>query len=201
MENPIVLVWGHLDAVLLGALAAAVWIGGEYLSRRATFRLGAPRRPSSRLDRGTYPIIAGALGVAMVATLVAFLTGVGGYLPLWTAGVGLALVVLGVGFRGWALRTLGRFFTMPITLPADQEIVRGGPYQWIRHPAYTGGLLTAMGMPLVLGTTVGFLVTFAVCLASYVYRIHFEEQALVGRFGDRYREYAKRTWRLLPGLY
>jgi protein-S-isoprenylcysteine O-methyltransferase Ste14 len=40
-----------------------------------------------------------------------------------------------------------------------------------------------------------------VCLSAYVYRIRLEEAALVGRFGDSYREYARGTSRLIPGLY
>jgi len=201
VENTFTLLAEHQVAVALAAASALAWVTGEYLARRSTWRQGAPRRPSSAIDRGTYPIIGAGLVVGMAATLAAFLTGVGGYLPLAASLVGVGLVAAGLAVRGWALRTLGRFFTMPITLPADQEIVRRGPYRWIRHPAYTGGLLTAVGVALAVGATLGVVVTLAACLAVYVYRIGIEEAALVGRFGDGYREYSRATWRLLPGLY
>ena len=75
-----------------------------------------------------------------------------------------------------------------------------GPYRWIRHPAYGGALLTIVGVPLALGTWAGALVTAAIGLAAYSYRVRVEEQALLAAFGDEYREYRRRTWKFLPGL-
>lgn len=191
----------HVWPLAAGAVVGASWIVAEYLGRRATWRLGAPKQPSNSIDRGTYPAIALSLAASMAFTALAFLLGLGGYLPIWSILPGLLLAALGLGVRGWALRTLGRFFTMPITIAPDHQIVRGGPYRWIRHPAYTGGFLTALAMPLVLGSWVGVVFTLGACLLAYVYRIRIEEAALVGRFGEAYREYAKGTFRLLPGLY
>jgi protein-S-isoprenylcysteine O-methyltransferase Ste14 len=182
-------------------LVGLLWIVAEYLARRSTWLQGAPKRPSSSMDHGTYPFIALGLAVSMVFSTVAFAFGLGGYLPLWTLPIGVVLAVLGLSIRGWALRTLGRFFTMPITIAEDHQIVRRGPYRWIRHPSYTGGFLTALAMPLLLGSWPGLLVTLAACSAVYVYRIGREEAALVGRFGDAYREYAATTSRLIPGVY
>jgi protein-S-isoprenylcysteine O-methyltransferase len=199
--DPVDLVRTHLLAVAVTFVLGVYWIAAEYVGRRATWRRGAPRRPSSALDRGTYPVIAASLALSMSLTVVAFLLGIGGYLPVLTIVPGAILVLAGMGIRVWALDTLGRFFTMPITIHADHRIVRDGPYRWIRHPAYTGGFLTAVGLPLALGTPLGVLASLAFCGAAYVYRIRIEEAALVGRFGDDYRRYAKGTWRLLPGIY
>ena len=90
---------------------------------------------------------------------------------------------------------------MPITIREDHQLVRGGPYRWLRHPSYTGGFLTAIGLPLALGTPVGFVVTLGACLIAYVYRIRIEEAALISKFGASYQEYSRRTWRLIPGVY
>lgn len=199
--NPISAVTGHPLAAALAVVLGLAWIVMEYVGRSSTWRQGAPRRPSSAMDRRTYPFIAIGLAVGMVTSAFAFLTGVGGYLPSWTLGLGVPIMIIGLATRLWALTTLGRFFTMPITLAADHRIVRDGPYRWLRHPSYTGGLLTGVGMPLVLGTTLGLIVTVIALGAVYVYRIRIEEAALVQRFGDAYQEYRRTTWRLIPGLY
>lgn len=191
----------HPIAVLAGTGVGVAWVVGEYLARSSTWRQGAPRKPSSALDRGSYPIIAVGVVVSLTADLLGFLTGVGGYLPSWTAPVGVAIAATGLLTRGWALHTLGRFFTMPITIAADHRIVRGGPYRWIRHPSYTGGFLTALGLAVALGTIAGIVLTLAACLVVYVHRIRVEEAALVVRFGDEYRAYARTTSRLFPKLY
>lgn len=201
VQNPISVVTTHPWASGLAVALGVAWIVMEYIGRSSTWRQGAPRRPSSAMDRGTYPFIAIGLAVGMVTSTAAFLSGVGGYLPGWSLLVGVPLMAIGLGTRLWALTTLGRFFTMPITLADDHRIVRDGPYRWLRHPSYTGGLLTGVGMPLVLGTTLGLAVTIVALAAVYVYRIRIEEAALVRRFGDAYQEYRRATWRLIPGLY
>ena len=180
---------------------SAAWVASEYYARRATWRKGAVRKPSSAMDRATYPVIAISLAIGMIASTVFFLSGLGGYFPWWVTLVGLPVMVTGLYVRVWALTTLGRFFTMPITIREDHEIVKEGPYRWVRHPAYTGGLLTALGVPLLLGTPLGLLVAFVACFAAYVHRIRIEEGVLRSRFGKGYEEYERGTWRLLPGLY
>jgi protein-S-isoprenylcysteine O-methyltransferase Ste14 len=191
----------HAGTFAAAGVLAAAWCVAEYFARRSTFRQGAPRRPPATLDQGTYPFIAIALAVGMASTALAAITGIGGFLPPWTAYVGAGLMAVGLPLRAWALVTLGPFFTMPITILSGQSIVARGPYRLLRHPAYAGGVLTAVGLPLVFGTTIGFAVTLVACAIVYPYRIRIEERTLVERFGERYRDYSRRTWRLIPGLY
>lgn len=187
----------------IGAALAIVvaWLVAEYTARRSTWAQGAPRRPSSALDHGTYPVIAIGLTSSLAFDLLAFVAG-------WTVPASVILVVIGgsvsaigLAIRGWALRTLGRFFTMPITIAEDHRIIRDGPYRRLRHPSYTGGFLTALGLPIAMGSLAAVVFTLVACGAAYVYRIHLEEAALVRRFGDSYREYAAGTHRLFPGIY
>ena len=199
--NALTTVSDHLLQVVLAAAVSIAWIVAEYLGRSSTWRQGAPRRPTSALDHGTYPVIALGLAIGMGTTFFSFFLDPLGHFPEEVAAVGIALVGVGLFTRFWALHTLGRFFTMPITIRPDHELVQGGPYRWLRHPAYTGGFLTALGVPLVLGTPVGLLATLIACVVVYVHRIRIEEAALVSRFGDAYREYRKTTWRLVPGVY
>lgn len=113
---------------------------------------------------------------------------------------GLALIVLGVGLRSYALRVLGRFFSRDVAIQAGQRVVREGPYRWIRHPAYSGSLLSTLGIGLAL-TNWASLAALMVCsLAGYGYRIYVEECALSAALGEPYRAYARTTKRLVPGI-
>jgi protein-S-isoprenylcysteine O-methyltransferase Ste14 len=191
----------HSFSVLAGGAVCGAWIIGEFLARRSTWIQGAPRKPASTMDRGTYPVIALGIAASMSFTLIVFLYGIGGYLPVWTTVVGLGVAAVGLGIRAWALRTLGRFFTMPITIAVDHRLIQNGPYRWLRHPAYTGGFLTAIGVPLTLGSWVGAVGTVVFCIGVYAHRIQIEEGVLRARFGKEYLEYSARTSRLLPGVY
>jgi protein-S-isoprenylcysteine O-methyltransferase Ste14 len=187
--------------ILLGAVFCVLWVLIEYAARRSTWRQGAGRRRSSPLDRGTYPMIAIALTLSAFIDAIFFLGRVGPQLPLAASYVGAALMLVGLGLRYWSMDTLGQFFTNPITIRPDHVIIRKGPYRWIRHPAYTGGLLVAIGLPLVLGVLGAFLAAVVVCGFAYVYRIHIEERALLEKFGANYEAYRATTARLVPGVY
>jgi protein-S-isoprenylcysteine O-methyltransferase Ste14 len=201
LDGMVAIVWDHRIQLSLALILSILWSIAEYLGRHSTWTQGAPKRPPSGMDRGTYPIIGVALGGSLVANALLLFTPLGETLPFSVELAGAVVLGIGLVLRGWAMRTLGRFFTMPITIRPDHNIVSSGPYRWVRHPAYTGNFLMGVGMALLLGSAVGVLLTLVVCLAAYVYRIQIEEAALVGRFGERYQDYARRTSRLIPGLY
>jgi len=68
----------------------------------------------------------------------------------------------------------------------------------VRHPAYTGSLLTMVGLGFVLQSWGAVLVLIAVFGVAFGYRIHVEEAVLTSKLGDEYVEYAKKTKRLIP---
>src|SRR5690349_13037388 len=83
------------------------------------------------------------------------------------AGIGLALVTGGLLFAVWARIALGANWSGTVTIKTGHDLVRRGPYRWIRHPIYTGLLLSLVGTVLLQGearTLVGFVL---VLLALY----------------------------------
>ena len=112
---------------------------------------------------------------------------------------GLLLMVAGIGLRWYAISVLGGSFTCSVATRAGQHVVDRGPYRWVRHPSYTGGLLTALGV-LVCCANAASLLALLLPVAGYAYRIRIEEEALTDSLGDAYRAYMHRTRRLLPFL-
>ena len=145
-------------------------------------------------DKGSVWIVTGA---GFIVLLVAFAYP-GGLGSLQYAG--LALAVAGIALREWAILVLGEHFTVRIQIREKARLVTDGPYRYIRHPAYTGSLMTYVGLPLAVGSVPGVVMGFVVCIAAYEYRILVEEKALQDAFGPEYSEYKKRTWKLFPGF-
>ena len=79
--------------------------------------------------------------------------------------------------------------------------MQSGPYRWIRHPAYTGGTVSAIGIGLALSTWLGAALAGAVLAAAYAARIPKEEALLTQEFGDEYRSYVARTKRFVPFVF
>ncbi len=113
--------------------------------------------------------------------------------------VGLVLLTAGIVLREWAVMVLGKHFTVRVQVHEKAKLVTQGPYNYIRHPSYTGSLLIFIGLSLAVGSWLGTLLALAVNLIAYKYRIRVEEEALQEAFGSDYEEYKKRTWKLFPG--
>ena len=69
--------------------------------------------------------------------------------------VGIGLMLLGIAPRWYSVTILGKSFTFDVAIHSDQVLVEAGPYRYIRHPSYTGALLSLLGFGLSLGNWAG----------------------------------------------
>ncbi|MGF6971455.1 protein-S-isoprenylcysteine O-methyltransferase Ste14 [Paraburkholderia sp. WC7.3g] len=114
--------------------------------------------------------------------------------------IGLAIVVAGLAFSVWGRRHLGPNWSVSVTLKADHELVRSGPYALVRHPIYSGCLLAIAGAALVNEQWRG-VIGFILIFASLAYKVRVEEQWLSEHFGTPYRAYREEVRALVPWLY
>lgn len=113
---------------------------------------------------------------------------------------GLGCVVMGAGLRVAATFQLGPLFSTFVTVQNNHHLISTGLYRWVRHPIYTGSLMAVAGIFLVFRSQLIWLGLPLYC-AGTVWRIRDEERLLLDAFGDEYRTYQERTWRLLPFIY
>jgi len=126
----------------------------------------------------------------------------------WTlkgALLNVGLLVLGGGLfaLGFVLRqvvrqTLGRYWSVHIELRKDQPLIQTGIYRYCRHPNYLAILIEITGYALVFQAYIvmGFsLILYALAIGL---RVRFEEQELIAKYGDAYREYKRKTKAFLP---
>lgn len=114
---------------------------------------------------------------------------------------GLTAFAAGLGLRWLAIAWLGRLFTFDVAIAADHRVIDTGPYRLIRHPAYTGSLLSYVGLGLCAGNALSLLVLVAPIAVAFLRRIVIEEAALVSALGPSYVGYVGRTKRLIPFVY
>jgi protein-S-isoprenylcysteine O-methyltransferase Ste14 len=114
--------------------------------------------------------------------------------------LGLALYAVGGALRVGAVFVLGRRFSGLVAIQEGHELETGGLYRMIRHPSYLGLLLGIFGWVLIFRSGIGVLVAL-LFLPPLVARMNSEEALLESEFGERYTDYRRRTWRLLPFLY
>lgn len=121
------------------------------------------------------------------------------FLPgdVWIAWLGVILTSLGAATAIWARFCLGQFWSSRVTLKEGHQLIRSGPYAYVRHPIYSGMLLGMIGTALVVGEWRGVLAT-ALVLAGHSYKALREESLLIGEFGDEYASYRHSTGFLFP---
>jgi protein-S-isoprenylcysteine O-methyltransferase Ste14 len=113
----------------------------------------------------------------------------------------LGLLAAGLLVRIAAILTLGRSFSANVAICATQTINRSGLYAIVRHPSYLGMEIIFVAAGVNSCDWAGVAVAFIPPTLAVLYRIHVEEAALLGAFGDDYTDYARTTKRLLPGIY
>ncbi len=184
---------------LLSWIAFYLWMGTEWLIALRTKHLRKGVSSVNR-DQGSYWMIMGGVFIAIFLAFL-FHDYHWGHVSSNVANWGAFLMIAGSGFRLWAISVLGRHFALSVCTENSQTIVEKGPYRIIRHPAYTGSLITLLGLGLAMNSWLASVLIEAMFWVIYWYRIEIEEQALMDHFGAAYEEYRKRTWRLVPYLW
>ncbi|QWT84791.1 isoprenylcysteine carboxylmethyltransferase family protein [Chryseobacterium sp. PCH239] len=120
---------------------------------------------------------------------------------VWILYLGELFILVGIIVRYIIIRSLGKYFTVDVTIRQDHKIKKEGFYKYLRHPSYAFSLLTSFGLGLYLNNWLSLVFAFVPPFLAFAYRIKIEEQALIEEFGDEYIEYSKGTKKLIPFIY
>jgi protein-S-isoprenylcysteine O-methyltransferase len=119
----------------------------------------------------------------------------------WILGLADGLLIAGIVLRIWAIRHLGRYFTVDVGIQPGHQVIQNGPYRFVRHPSYSGAILALAGIGCLTFNWLGLILILVCTSVAYALRIPVEEKALLAQFGPEYQEYAGRTKRLIPWIY
>jgi len=115
--------------------------------------------------------------------------------------IGIFLIVAGMIIRFIAVRSLGRFFTIYVTIQENHKIIKDGLYKIIRHPSYLGSLISFFGFGISINNWISLIIITIPIVIAFLYRIKDEENILLKQFGLDYSEYMENTYRLIPFIY
>jgi protein-S-isoprenylcysteine O-methyltransferase Ste14 len=118
----------------------------------------------------------------------------------FTDWVGVALTAFGCAFAIWARIFIGANWSGSVQVKVGHELMRGGPYRFVRHPIYTGLLVAMLGTGMVRDRVMS-LVGFVLLVAGFWVKSRMEEEFMRKTFGAEYEEYRRRTGGLLPRFW
>jgi len=190
--------------LLLVGVAYTAGLVIVYAIRKERFWESASAGPAMQEERGDRSFWLITLGMLAVFSLspIEYLY-LAPILPRndWLAFGGAALVTLGIALFVWARRALGKSYSGHVSVKTGQPLVQKGPYRIIRHPAYAGYLLMALGISLGYSSLAGLASILVLLLPSLLYRMGVEEKVLCEHFGEAYHHYTSVTKRLIPGIW
>ena len=118
--------------------------------------------------------------------------------PTWLRWFGVVIALLGFALLQWAQVTLGKSWSDTPRMMKEQTLITSGPYRTIRHPIYTAFVLILGSTLFISSNWLIGLCWIGMTTLEVISRIEFEESLMIEFFGDQYREYMKKTGRLLP---
>jgi protein-S-isoprenylcysteine O-methyltransferase Ste14 len=190
--------------VMVGIVAA--WVG-------ATALVVIPRNPELLAERvgpkkGAKTWDTVILGMYGVTTLAVWIVAGLDVRFGWTTGISLplqiaamAIVVSGYAIVVWATAT-NAFFSQVVRIQKERghTVATGGPYRFVRHPAYVGIILFELATPVMLGSGWA-LIPGGLSALLFIVRTALEDKTLQAEL-DGYKDYATRVrYRLLPGVW
>ncbi len=125
----------------------------------------------------------------------------GPFLPWWIKGAAFLAFVAGWILNLWSMR-VNPFFSQVVRLQEErgQRVIKAGPYRWVRHPGYLGGMGVTLGTPLVLGSFWAWTVSI-VATGLLLMRTALEDRTLHLEL-EGYESYSESVrYRLVPYLW
>ena len=180
-------------------IVCIAWFASEIILNRV-LRSGAKDRQNQ--DKGSLALIWITIIVAITAAII-----IAPRVPLFMytnaafQHAGIALIVLGIVLRIAAVVSLGKYFTVDVTIRKNHRLKEDGMYTYIRHPSYAASLLSFAGFGMVLNNWLSLLLILTAILIVFIRRMNIEEQVLTTQFGEEYLSYKRRTKRIIPFVY
>jgi len=191
----------HHDPYIYRRVMLALWVAWAIYWFVSAMHAKKPVRREELASRCVY-VLLGITG----GLLIAWPRRPGGWLVerLWPRSppaywVGLALLCAGLAFAVWARGVLGRNWSGSVTVKEGHELIRSGPYAYVRHPIYTGLIVALLGTAVTIGIVRAFL-GMALIVASFLRKLRIEERFMRETFPGQYERYSAAVPALIPFL-
>jgi protein-S-isoprenylcysteine O-methyltransferase Ste14 len=178
-----------------------LWIGWIVVWLLWAFESKQTQRRESPASRIGYAVVAWASMYLMFAPNPLRGLWLDSILPYrtWMGWAAIAVTATGFAFTLWARFRLGSNWSGTISVKVDHELVRTGPYRWVRHPIYTGLIVALTGTALARDQWRGVAAVGMLWVSFTIKRLR-EEQFMRQTFGAQYLEYSRNTGAIFPLL-
>jgi protein-S-isoprenylcysteine O-methyltransferase Ste14 len=183
------------------SICACLWVAWIIIWMIWAFQSKRTQQRESLTSRLSYTVIAWAAGTLLFSPRGLGSWGHAAIVPYrnWMDWLAVAITALGFALTLWARAILGGNWSSSVTIKVSHELIRSGPYRWVRHPIYTGLIIAMAGTAIARDEWRGLLAVLLLWIAFTIKRLK-EEQFMRQTFGPQYIEYTRTTGAIFPRL-
>lgn len=191
------------------SIAQAIWLIGvvAWFFVRLPHQIKSRKTPIARREGGWRDrllLTISSTGLGVIPMIYVF-TGQPrfadyGFVPLLGI-VGALLMVAALVLFHLTHRHLGRNWSVTLETRKTHALIDCGVYARLRHPMYSAFWLLALAQAALLPNWIAGLAGPVAWATLFFLRVGREERLMIDTFGDQYRQYMRRTKRVLPWIY
>jgi len=121
-------------------------------------------------------------------------------LPVWAGWLGVILMLFALLVFWRSHKDLGLNWSPSLEIRTEHKLITNGIFGYIRHPMYASQWIWVIAQPLLLHNWLAGFLDLFVFIAFYFLRVRAEEKMMLDTFGDKYREYMKKTGAVFPKI-
>ncbi len=189
--------WFYLAAVFFIIAANATFTDKKLLAERSQMQGGTQKWD---VYLSIFVAVIGPLLILIVAGLDKRFEWSGDYNAALSS-FALLIFILGGLLSTWSMAA-NKFFSSTVRLQHERghQVASGGPYRYVRHPGYAGGIISMAATPFILGSQQALIPALAV-IAGYIIRTALEDAFLKKELPGFDKYSTKVPYRLIPGLW
>lgn len=180
----------------LFTITYSIWLLSEILLNRL---LRSNNTDKQKTDRNSLSIIWLTIIVSISLSIyVSYEVTVPIFANPYYAYIGILIIIAGILLRFTAIISLGKFFTVDVTIRQGHTLKKDGLYKYFRHPSYFASLLSFVGFGISLNNWISLIIITAAIVVAFSIRVRVEEKVLIEQFGEEYLTYKKHTSGFMP---
>jgi protein-S-isoprenylcysteine O-methyltransferase Ste14 len=159
---------------------------------------------SEKPSREKFLVYLATVGMMVMPVIYVFTSWLNSFsmnLPDWARWGGVVVFGFYLFLFWWVHKTLGKNWSPVLEIRKDHKLITEGPYKYVRHPMYTCMWLAVAGFWLIPSNWVVGIVALVTWSILYFIRLPDEEKMMIEEFGDQYKDYMRRTKRIIPWVY
>jgi protein-S-isoprenylcysteine O-methyltransferase Ste14 len=159
---------------------------------------------SRKTAREKFLVFLAAIGMMIVPMIYVFTPWLNSFnmaLPDWGRWIGVMFFGFAVVLFWWVHKTLGENWSPILEIRKDHTLIAKGPYKYIRHPMYTQIWIWVICQWLILSNWIVGIVGVLAWSILYFIRLPEEENMMIEQFGQEYKDYTKKTKKIIPWVY